>query len=540
MTGSGWNFADVWEHHADRFPDAPALVHGDRRLIWEEMDRRADGIAATLLAAGVRQQDKIAHYLANCPEYLESMFAMFKAALVPVNTNYRYTDDELTYIWTNSDAAAVVFHAGFVDHVEAVRSRVPQVRIWLWVDDETPGATCPPWAVAYEDAAAGAPERVVPPWGRSGDDLYFLYTGGTTGAPKAVMWRQDDVFVSLDAPSREPLPQQPGWDELDTRFARPGPVTMPAAPLMHGTGAFAAMWTLCMAGSVVTMPSRTFDAELLLDTVERARVNSVSIVGDAFAKPILHALDAQPDRWDISCLRVILSSGVMWSAETKAGLLRHNPRLIMLDSLGSSEAIGMATATTTADGSAATAQFRLGPHTRVVSDDGRDVVPGSGELGRVALRGRVPLGYYKDPDKSAATFTVIDGVRYSIPGDLALVEVDGTVNLLGRGSQVVNSGGEKIHPEEVEEVLKLHPSVHDAAIVGVPDERFGEAVTALIEPAAGAPVDAVALVAHVKAHLAGFKAPRRIVVVESVDRAPNGKLDYRRLRERAMETAADP
>jgi acyl-CoA synthetase (AMP-forming)/AMP-acid ligase II len=200
----------------------------------------------------------------------------------------------------------------------------------------------------------------------------------------------------------------------------------------------------------------------------------------------------------------------------------------------------MATATTTADGSAATAQFRLGPHTRVVSDDGRDVVPGSGELGRVALRGRVPLGYYKDPDKSAATFTVIDGVRYSIPGDLALVEVDGTVKLLGRGSQVVNSGGEKIHPEEVEEVLKLHPSVHDAAIVGVPDERFGEAVTALIEPAAGAPVDAAALVAHVKAHLAGFKAPRRIVVVESVDRAPNGKLDYRRLRERAMETAADP
>jgi acyl-CoA synthetase (AMP-forming)/AMP-acid ligase II len=537
---AGWNFADVWEHHADRFPEAPALVHGDRRLTWSEMDRRADGIAATLLAADVRQQDKVAHYLTNCPDYLESMFAMYKAALVPVNTNYRYTDDELTYIWTNSDAVAVVFHAAFLPHVEAVRSRVPNVRTWLWVDDGTAGARCPRWAVAYEEAAASAPARVVPPWGRSGDDLYFLYTGGTTGAPKAVMWRQDDVFVSLDAPSRHPLPEQPGWDELDARFARPGPVTLPAAPLMHGTGAFAAMWTLCMAGSVVTLPSRTFDAALLLDTIEHERVNSISIVGDAFAKPILRALDGEPGRWDISCLRVIVSSGVMWSAETKAGLLLHNPRLIMLDNLGSSEAIGVATATTTTDGSAATASFRLGPNARVVTEDGRDVVPGSGELGRVAMRGRVPLGYYKDAEKSAATFTIIDGVRYSIPGDFAQVEADGTVKLLGRGSQVVNSGGEKIYPEEVEEVLKLHPAVHDAAIVGVPDERFGEAVTALIEPAGSAPVDEAELIAHVKAHLAGFKAPRRILVVESVDRAPNGKLDYRRLRERAMETAPNP
>jgi acyl-CoA synthetase (AMP-forming)/AMP-acid ligase II len=221
-------------------------------------------------------------------------------------------------------------------------------------------------------------------------------------------------------------------------------------------------------------------------------------------------------------------------------LLQHNPRLIMLDNLGSSEAIGVATATTTTEGSAATASFRLGPNARVVTEDGRDVVPGSGELGRVAMRGRVPLGYYKDAEKSAATFTVIDGVRYSIPGDFAQVEADGTVKLLGRGSQIVNTGGEKVYPEEVEEVLKLHPAVHDAAIVGVPDERFGEAVTALIEPAAGAPVEEAELIAHVKAHLAGFKAPRRILVVESVDRAPNGKLDYRRLRERAMDAAPNP
>jgi acyl-CoA synthetase (AMP-forming)/AMP-acid ligase II len=369
--------------------------------------------------------------------------------------------------------------------------------------------------------------------------MYFLYTGGTTGAPKAVMWRQDDVVASLDAGSRHPLPAEPGWDELDARFAKPGPVNLPAAPLMHGTGAFNAMWSLCMAGSVVTMPGRSFDAAALLDVVQQERVNSLSIVGDAFAKPILRALDEAPDRWDVSSLRVMISSGVMWSAETKAGLLRHNPRLVMIDSLGSSEAIGMATATTTADGSAPTARFRLGPNTRVVTDDGRDVAPGSGELGRVALRGRVPVGYYKDPQKSATTFTVIDGVRYAIPGDLAEVEADGTVRLLGRGSQCINTGGEKVYPEEVEEVLKLHPAIHDAAVVGLPDERFGEAVTAVVEIVPGTAVAADEVIDHVKAHLAGYKAPKRIVVVDSVGRAPNGKLDYGRLRERALVTDGD-
>ena len=249
----------------------------------------------------------------------------------------------------------------------------------------------------------------------------------------------------------------------------------------------------------------------LLDTCQRDQVKSMSIVGDAFARPILRALDAEPDRWDISALRVIVSSGVMWSAENKAGLLRHNPRLIMIDSLGSSEAIGMANATTTADGTAPTARFRLGPNTRVLTEDGRDVVPGSGERGRVALRGRTPVGYYKDPEKSAATFTVVDGVRYSIPGDWAEVAEDGAVVLLGRGSQVINTGGEKVHPEEVEEVLKQHPAIADAAVVGVPDERFGEAIAALVEVLPGQQVDAAEVIAHVKTHLASYKAPKRVL-----------------------------
>jgi acyl-CoA synthetase (AMP-forming)/AMP-acid ligase II len=539
VRSDGWNFADVWEWVADHFGDETAQLHGGQRTTWGEMDRRADGLAATLLAAGAQHQDNVAHYLYNAPAYLESMFGLYKAGLVPVNTNYRYGDEELVYLWTNADAVAVIFHASLTERVERVRQRVPGVRTWLHVADAS-GVACPDWAVDYEQAASSASRRTVAPWGRSGDDLYILYTGGTTGMPKGVMWRQDDVIASLDATSRNPLPAEPSEAALAERLTRPGPLNLPAAPLMHGTGAFNAMWNLTLAGSVVTLESRTFDVVELLDTCERERVRSMSIVGDAFARPILRALDAEPDRWDISALRVIVSSGVMWSAETKAGLLRHNPRLIMVDSLGSSEAISMANATTTAEGTSPTARFRLGPHTRVLTEDGRDVVPGSGERGRVALRGRTPVGYYKDPEKSAATFAVIDGVRYSIPGDWAEVAEDGAVVLLGRGSQSINTGGEKVYPEEVEEVLKRHPAIADAAVVGVPDERFGEAITALVEVLPGqGPLDAADVIAHVKVHLASYKAPKRVIEVPTVGRAANGKLDYRRLKAEAeRDTAA--
>ena len=531
----GWNFADVFEALADRQPDALAQRYGGVSTTWSQFDRRADGLAATLLAAGVVEQDKVAQYLYNAPEYLESVFAAFKAGLAIVNTNFRYAADELVYLWDNADVVAVVFHGEFTDRIADIRDRLPRIRTWLWVDDGH--GPCPPWAQPYEDAAGATPAgggHARGPWGRSGDHLVLLYTGGTTGMPKGVMWRQDDLFGALDATSRKRLP--PGQDlaAMAARVTKPGPRNLPAAPLMHGTGLFFALSNLVTGGSVVTMTGRHFDPVSLLDTVEAERINSMSIVGDAFAKPILRALDAEPDRWDISSLRVIVSSGVIWSAGIKAGLLRHNDRLIMVDTLGSSEAIGMASSTVSSGEAAQTAAFRIGPNTRVVTDDGREVVWGSGEMGRVAMRGFTPVGYYKDPEKSAATFQVIDGIRYSIPGDFATVDADGTVRLLGRGSQCINTGGEKVYPEEVEEVLKLHPAVADVAVVGVPDERFGEAITALVEPHAGDTVDEGALIAHVKEHLAGYKAPKRIITIDSVGRAPNGKLDYKALRQRAL------
>ena len=534
MTG-GWNYAEVWEAVAERLPDAPAQRHAEALWTWRQFDQRADAIAAHLLAAGVAEQDKVAQYLYNGPEYLESVFAAFKAGLAVVNTNYRYTPDELTYLWDNADVVAVVFHGAFSEQCAAVAERLPSIHTWLWVDDGT--GPCPAWATPYESAAASWPGRTAAPWGRSGDHLLLLYTGGTTGLPKGVMWRQDDLFRALDRLNRRRLPSPTDVDELASQLDRPGPSGLPAAPLMHGTGLVNALTTLSFGGSIVTLAGRHFDPVELLDTVERQRVKSMTIVGDAFGRPILRALDAEPDRWDISGLRVIISSGVMWSKETKRGLLRHNDRMILVDTLGSSEAMGMATsATTAADDAATSGTFQLADSTRVFSEDGDDVVPGSGEVGLVAMSGPMPLGYYKDADKSAATFRIVDGVRYTIPGDWATVDADGTVRLLGRGSQCINTGGEKVYPEEVEEVLKLHPSVADAAVVGVPDERFGEAIQALVEPANGAELDEADLIAHVKERLAAYKAPKRVISVASVNRAPNGKLDYKALKETALRS----
>ncbi|MFN3258408.1 MAG: AMP-binding protein [Ilumatobacter sp.] len=537
MNDTGWNFADLWEAIATQLPDALCQQQGSREIDWSTFNRRANGIATRLLSGpGAGEQDKVAQYLYNCPEYLESVFAAFKAGFAVVNTNYRYAADELVYLWDNGDVTAVVFHATFTEQIEAIRDRVPRITTWLWVDDGH--GTCPDWATPYETAAAtGTDDNVEGSWGRSGDHLLLLYTGGTTGMPKGVMWRQDDLFGVLDANNRKRMPPEQDLDAATTRLTQAGPRNMPSAPLMHGTGLFNAISNLMIGGSITTMQGRSFSPEEFLDTVQTYGINSTSIVGDAFAKPILRALDAEPGHWDISSLRVIVSSGVMWSKETKDGLLRHNPRLIMVDALGSSEAIGMATNTTTSESSGDTARFELGPNTRVVTDDGRDVAPGSDELGRVAIRGRTPIGYYKDEAKSAMTFVVIDGDRYSIPGDYATVDHDGTVVLMGRGSQCINTGGEKVYPEEVEEVLKLHPSVADAAVIGVPDEKWGEAITALVELVPGATLDQAALRDHVKSRLAAYKAPKRVLDIGTVGRAANGKLDYKALAVLARDSS---
>jgi 3-oxocholest-4-en-26-oate---CoA ligase len=535
---ANWAFADIWENVAETLPESLALVHGGVRRSWSEFDRRADSLAQFLLDDGCGYQEKVAFYLYNGPEYMEAFAACSKASLVPVNTNYRYADDELVYLWTDADVVCVVFHGVFGDTIERLRSRVPGVRTWLWVDDGS--GDCPAWAISYDDAVrAPAAGHVRGSRGRSGDDLVLLYTGGTTGLPKGVMWRQGDLVALLDRTSRPPLPLEPDLDSagrsrsVRVRAGVLGLITLVACPLIHGTGMLNAGNTLSQGGSVVTLAGRHFDAGALLDTVDAEGVKGVVIVGDAFARPILRALEENPGRWSLSSLRLMLSSGVMWSSETKQGLSRRIPRLIMVDGFGSSEAIGMGESVSRRDKPVSTATFALGRDAIVLTEDGQLVNPGSGEIGRIGVRGHAPIGYYKDSEKSAATFPVIDGVRYSLPGDFATVEADGTITLLGRGSLCINTAGEKVFPEEVEEVLKTHPSVRDAIVVGIPDDRLGQAVTAVVETETGDHFDENAMIAHVKARLARYKAPRKILVVDSLGRAANGKADYRLWTERA-------
>ena len=542
---SKWNFADVWETVADELPDAPALVHGSHTRSWREFDQRADNVGRWLLGADVAEQDKVALYLYNCSEFLEATFAAYKVGLVPINTNYRYADDELVYLWENADAAAVVFHGIFVERIEGIRDRVPGVHSWLWVDDGTGG--CPAWAVPYEEAAATtggsathAHERVRAPWGRGPDDLHMLYTGGTTGMPKGVMWRQDDLFARLNGAGFRRYPLEGGIDDVRAELVAGGPgmTLLPACPLMHGTGGFTAMECLSEGGHVVTLTSRQFDPIELLDTVEAQKVNGLIIVGDAFAKPILAALDADRGRWDLSSLVAIISSGVMWSEESKQALLGHHAGMLLVDAFSSSEALGMGNSVSSSQGAAKTAQFRLGPDVRVIDAAGADIEPGSGQTGVLALGGRIPVGYYKDEAKSAATFRVIDGVRYSIPGDYAEIRADGSIHLLGRGSVCINTGGEKVYPEEVEEVVKTVPGVLDAVVVGIPNERFGEEIVAVVQLAPGTADGTIApdtVIDHVKDHLAGYKAPRQVRFVETIGRSPSGKVDYSRHRSETAE-----
>ena len=429
----------------------------------------------------------MAIYLYNCPEYLQTAFATMKIGLVPVNTNYRYGDDELSYLWTNADAVAVVFHGAFTERIERVLDRLPGVRGWLWVDDNS--GPCPDWATPYAEAATGqppprpTPTRTTAPWGRSGDDLIMIYTGGTTGMPKGVMWRQDDLFVRLIAGGVRKYPIDGGIDGVrQSLLATPSTLTLlPACPLMHGTGWFTANTALAEGGQIALLESRKYDPVELLDTVERQHVNGLIIVGDPFARPLLAALDAQPGHWDLSSLSMVVSSGAMWSESIKEGLLAHHPGMLLVDAFSSSEALGMGMSVSGAGNAAATATFTLGPDVKVLKDDGEQVAPGSDEIGVLALGGRNPLGYYKDDEKSARTFRVVDGVRYSIPGDFAQVDSDGTIRLLGRGSVCINSGGEKIFPEEVEEVLKTHVAVRDAVVVGIPHPVYGEQIVGVIE-----------------------------------------------------------
>jgi len=527
-----WNFADAWDVVADALPEAPAQIQGERTVTWRDFDRRANAFGRELQRLGLKRNSKIAVLAYNCPEWLEALYGAFKVSMVPANINYRYGPAEVAYICDNADAEVVVFHATFAPLLDEIRGELKLVKQWLVISD---GADEPDWAERYEDVVASGADR--PDSQRSGDDVHMLYTGGTTGMPKGVVYRQDDLWGALGGGGNQALGIAPpaDLDEFRSRLVAPGPRSLPACPIMHGTGQWGSFQILNSGGCILTLTSRRFDSAELWRTVTEKQVNIVAIVGDAFAKPMLEELDRHPGAYNLDTLIMIGSSGVMWSHEVKEGLLRHKPSMILFDSLGSTEAVGMAGSQATADSNPETAKFQLGEKVKVFTDEGKPVEPGSGDIGLLAVGGFIPLEYYKDPEKSARTFRTFEGARYSVPGDYATVDADGTIHLLGRGTVCINSGGEKIFPEEVEEVLKLHPSIRDAVCVGVPDDRFGEAVTAVVEPQPDASVDAQEVIDQVKSHIAAYKAPRHVVVVPTIGRSPAGKVDYAGLRTKAIE-----
>jgi len=537
-----FHFASIWETVSDTVPDRDALICNDVTRTWREFDDRAARLATVLDAHGLGRDSKVGLYLHNSNEYLEAQYAVFKIRGCPINVNYRYKADDLLYLLDNADVEALVYQGCYTMRIWEIRKRLPKLKLLIQVDDRTEmlldGARDYEGSILRADPQA----RIA----RDPDDVYMLYTGGTTGMPKGVMYPGGhfSFFLTAMGAAGRGLPPPEKVADLPAivrQIAEP-PISLPACPLMHGTGMWlGSMLPLAMGGTVVTTPKLGLDPDLLWGLVEQHRVTDMVIVGDAFARPLLGALDAAAARgsaYDLSSLKQITSSGVMWSAEVKEGLLRHHD-VVLADVMGSSEG-GMGSSVTTRTARPTTAKFQLNEGVKVITDDGRFVTPGSGEIGKLATSGFVPIGYYKDPQKSAETFREVDGVRYSFPGDYATVEADGTITLLGRGSSCINTAGEKVFPEEVEEAVKRHPAVEDCLVVGVPDPRFGERVVAIASTRDGGDGDPAAVIEFTRDHLAGYKVPKAVLFVERVQRAPNGKADYKWAKAQALAAFGAP
>lgn len=528
------HFGAIWEAVADAVPDDIAVVQGTRRYTWAQYEQRAARLAQCLLEGGLGPHARVGMYLYNAPEYCETNFAAMKMRGVSININYRYLDQELAYLLDNADIEALVYHSSLADRVARVRMLVPGVKLLIEVDDGpcADGRHSVDGALRYDDIQANA--KPAPRIKPQGDELYIFYTGGTTGMPKGVTYsmREFTRFFYESYPTMFGKPPFESAAQLveaaRARSAAGTPlVAMSAPPLMHGTGCWLGMMAPHMlGGATVFLEGHGLDPIELWDTIARERVQQLIIVGDAFARPMLRALDAEPERWDLSCMQAIISSGAMWSVEVKRAMLEHLPQVVLGDLLGSTEG-GMGQSVMTKDTPPGeTAKFALGPTTKVFTEDGREVQPGSGEVGMVANGGMVPLRYHKDPEKSARTFREVNGHRYAFAGDMATVEADGSITLLGRGSNCINTGGEKVFPEEVEEVLKRHAAVEDALVFGEADEQFGQRVVAVASLQPGASATAEAIIAEARSMLASFKLPKRLVIVARTPRAPNGKADY--------------
>ncbi len=527
------NIADLAEHAIDAVPDRVALISGDQHLTYAELEEKANRLAHYLIDQGVKKDDKVGLYCRNRIEIVIAMLGIVKAGAILVNVNFRYVESELRYLFDNSDMVAVVHERQYADRIANVLPDTPKVKTVLVVED---GSDVEDQAYQryggvefYAALEQGSPERDFGQ--RSADDIYLLYTGGTTGFPKGVMWRHEDIYRVLfggtDFATGEPIADE--YDLSKAAAANPPMIRYPIPPMIHGATQSATWMSLFSGQTSVLTPE--FNADEVWCAIHKHKVNLLFFTGDAMARPLLDALlghQEEGDTYDLSSLFLLASTAALFSTSIKEKFLELLPNRVITDSIGSSET-GFGGTSIVAKGQSHTGGPRvtIDKNTVVLDDDGNPVVPGSGVRGIIAKRGHIPVGYFKDDQKTAQTFRVINGVRYAIPGDYAQVEEDGSVTMLGRGSVSINSGGEKIYPEEVEAALKGHPDVFDALVVGVPDPRFGQHVAAVVHPREGTRPTLSELDAFVRSEIAGYKVPRSLWYVSEVKRSPAGKPDYR-------------
>lgn len=534
-----FNFGDIWEYVADAVPDREALVCGPRRLTFSQLEKRANRLANHLLSVGVEPGERVAVFCGNATEYFETLLGCWKIRAVPLNVNHRYSATELAGIIDDSEPTVLVYEAVLAPAVLGIGDeRLARFRTMLAVGDPMTASPAPdaggvPGALTYDEACAAASDHRPVIEGRSGDDHYILYTGGTTGSPKGVVWRQEDAFFPCFGggdPTRSNPVSRP--EEIAERIGDFVACYLCIAPLMHASGQWVSMSWL-WAGSKIVLYPGSFEPARIWDLVDAEGVHMVTVIGDAVGKPLLDEWLANPGRWSAASVFSLSNGGAPMSAGLKERLADAFPGRVITDGFGSSETGAQGSHMLAADRSGdstgqGVAKFRpYGETTAVLNDDLEPVAPGSGEIGRVALRGRIPLGYLNAPEKTAETFVAHGGHRWVLTGDMATVDDDGTVTLLGRGSQCINTGGEKVFSEEVELTLQGHPAVGDVVVVGVPDERWGQVVCAVVAPKDGVAPTLDELREHCRSTLAGYKLPKHLIVVDEVHRSPAGKADYR-------------
>ena len=524
------HFAKIWESNSSLVPNEPALFNNNKTIDWRSFYKLSSKLASYLIKMGLGEDSKVGIYMQNCNEYMIAQFAAFKIGAVPINVNYRYKKDELIYLFDNSDAEAIIFQSNFHQQILLIQNDLPKVKAFVETSQND----------FSKESTFDSLENIMQTFSpldhqdRSEDEIYMIYTGGTTGMPKGVMYKQGGFVTSMlktlktmgfSVPKEiDGLPDE----IMKLKEINALPKSLVACPLMHGTGMWlGAFLPLLTGGSVITVPNSSFDPDEIWKVVEQQKVTSLVIVGDAFAKPLLESLKDSKNRnemYDISSLLLIISSGVMWSHEVKQELLEYQD-MILIDAMGSSEG-GMGSSITSRNMQSSTAQFKLNPGVIILDEDNNLVTPGSKTIGKIGTSGLVPEGYYKDPIKSAETFREFEGVRYSFPGDFAQYNPDGTIKLLGRGSNCINTAGEKVYPEEVEEAIKKHPNVVDCLVIGVTDKKFGERVAAVASLTKDSFLEEAELIDFVKKIISSYKVPKTIIFRNKIERAPNGKANY--------------